>query len=144
MTASILPAVAAIIFNAQGQVLLQKRRDVQQWGLLGGHVEFGESVEQAICREILEETGSQARITRLIGVYSEPKSQTYAYATRTVHYVTTYFEGTLLQEPVACFANEETVELRYFPVQELPAELAALNPFWLTDALARQTSAFIR
>ncbi|MGI4871157.1 MAG: NUDIX domain-containing protein [Janthinobacterium lividum] len=144
MTTHIVPAVAAVILNAQGHVLLQKRRDVQQWGLLGGHVEFGESVEQAICREILEETGSPVRITRLIGVYSEPQSQTYTYATRTVHYVTTYFEGTLLQEPAAGFLNEETVALRYFPVQELPAELAALHPFWLSDALARQASAFIR
>lgn len=45
----ILPAVAAAIFNDKGEVLLQRRRDVNQWCIISGHVEFGETVEEAIC-----------------------------------------------------------------------------------------------
>ncbi|WP_198424802.1 NUDIX domain-containing protein [Spirosoma endbachense] len=140
----ILPAVAAIIFDQQGRILLQKRRDVNQWGLLGGHVEFGETVEQAIYREISEETDAQVRIDRLIGVYSEPASQTYIYPNRIVQYVTTYFKGELLSELNEGFANEETQALRLFRVDALPDELARLHPFWLDDALATSTSAYMR
>lgn len=140
----ILPAVAAIIFDKQGRILLQKRRDVGRWGLLGGHVEFGESVEQAIYREIQEEAPITVRIDQLIGVYSEPASQTYHYANRSVQYVTTYFKGSLLSVLPESFANEETMELNLFAPDEIPAELALLNPFWLQDALTPGLMAFAR
>src|SRR5687767_13917277 len=91
----IRPAVAAVIFNERGEVLLQKRRDVNKWCIISGHVEFGESVEEAMLREISEETNTRANIVRLIGVYSSPQSQTYTYADRTVQYVTSYFEARL-------------------------------------------------
>ncbi|MBB5283011.1 8-oxo-dGTP pyrophosphatase MutT (NUDIX family) [Rhabdobacter roseus] len=141
---AILPAVAAIIFNDQGGILLQRRRDVGRWGLLSGHVEFGESVEQAILREIWEETGAKAQLTRLIGVYSQPDSQTYTYPHRRVQYVTTYFEAALLSPPRADFANEETQEIRFFAPDALPTDLAQHHPAWLQDALATTTTAFVR
>lgn len=55
-----------------GAVLLVRRRnepDAGLWGYPGGHLEWGESLEEAACRELLEETGVTARadgcITRL-------------------------------------------------------------------------------
>jgi 8-oxo-dGTP diphosphatase len=140
----ILPAVAAIIFDKQGRVLLQKRQDVGRWGLLGGHVEFGETVEQAIHREIAEETNFTVLIDRLIGVYSEPSSQVYFYSDRCVHYITTYFKGTLMSEFEEGFQNEETQQLGLFEVNALPTELAQLNPHWLQDALNSENFAFVR
>lgn len=140
----ILPAVAAIIFNYQGQILLQKRRDVSKWGLIGGHVEYGETVEQAIYREIQEETNLAIRIDRLIGVYSEPVSQTYHYPHKSVQYITTYFQGYLLDQVVNGFTNEETLQLSLFDPSALPAELAQLNAYWLQDALDTTSRAFIR
>jgi 8-oxo-dGTP diphosphatase len=140
----ILPAVAAIIFDKQGHILLQKRQDVGRWGLLGGHVEFGETVEQAIYREIAEETNFTVRIERLIGVYSEPSSQVYFYSDRCVHYITSYFKGILMSEFEERFQNEETQELGLFEVNALPTELAQLNPFWLQDALNSKNIAFVR
>ncbi len=140
----ILPAVAAVIFNDQGEILLQKRKDVDQWGILSGHVEFGETIEQAILREIKEETNSKASIVRFIGVYSSPESQTYHYADRTVQYVTSYFEARLETVLDHGFSNEETEELRFFAAADIPADLARINDHWLTDALARNDRAFIR
>lgn len=69
MKKQILPAVAAAIFNEKAEILLQRRKDVDQWCLISGHVEFGETIEQAILREIKEETNSTADIIRFIGVY---------------------------------------------------------------------------
>jgi 8-oxo-dGTP diphosphatase len=140
----ILPAVAAIVFNNKGEVLLQRRRDVGTWGVISGHVEFGESVTEAILREIQEETATSASIKRLIGIYSSPLSQTYQYTDRTVQYVTSYFEVNLLTAIPPHFSNEETAELRYFPTNAIPEELALVNPYWLQDALDAQAGPFMR
>jgi 8-oxo-dGTP diphosphatase len=144
MKYEILPAVAAAIFNEQGHVLLQKRRDVNKWGLISGHVEFGETVEHAILREIFEETNAKAKITRFIGIYSSPPTQTYRYNDKTVQYITSYFEA-ILEQPIATdFSNEETGALQFFPPDEIPAGLAQLNPDWLNDALDKNGTVFIR
>lgn len=140
----ILPAVAAIIFNEQGEVLLQRRKDVDQWGLISGHVEFGESVTEAILREIREETAAAATITRFIGIYSSPGSQTYVYPNRTVQYVTSYFEVALKDAITPGFSNEETAELQFFPTNALPAAMAQVNPCWLQDALNPQQAPYMR
>jgi 8-oxo-dGTP diphosphatase len=140
----ILPAVAAIIFNQEGEILLQRRKDVDQWGIISGHVEFGESVTDAILREIQEETDTTAVIKRFIGIYSSPFSQTYLYKDRTVQYVTSYFEASLLKEIPDNFCNEETAELRFFPKEALPPALAQVNPYWLQDALDTQALPFMR
>lgn len=140
----ILPAVAAIIFNDKGEVLLQRRKDVNKWGIISGHVEFGESVTDAILREIQEETDTAATIKRFIGIYSSPFSQTYQYPDRTVQYVTSYFEASLLQAIPSGFSNEETQELRFFPKHALPSALAQVNPYWLQDALDKKAAPFMR
>jgi len=140
----ILPAVAAAIFNDKGEILLQKRKDVNQWCIISGHVEFGETIEAAILREIEEETNTKANIKRFIGVYSSPTSQTYNYKDRTVQYVTSYFEATLSGSIPSNFSNEETSELKFFNVTNLPGNMALINPDWLTDALNNTSAVFIR
>jgi 8-oxo-dGTP diphosphatase len=140
----ILPAVAAAIFNDKGEILLQKRKDVNSWCIISGHVEFGETIEHAILREIEEETNTSASIVRFIGVYSSPDSQTYHYVNKTVQYVTSYFEARLNDSLTEDFSNDETQELRFFPIENIPAELALLNPNWLSDALDKKQSVFIR
>lgn len=139
----ILPSVSAAIFNDKGEVLLQKRRDVGKWCIISGHVEFGETVEAAVLREIFEETNAEAQIVRLIGIYSSPESATYNYDDRIIQYVTSYFEAKLVGTISDGFSNDETGELKFFPVQAIPADLAMLNPNWLSDAL-NKGSVFFR
>ena len=144
MNRQILPAVAAAIFNNKGEILLQKRRDVDQWCIISGHVEFGETVEEAILREIKEETDTQAGIVRFIGVYSSPGSQTYDYGDRTVQYITSYFEARLTGEIRPGFSNDETQELRFFNPADIPENFALVNPNWLSDAMNKEQGVFIR
>jgi 8-oxo-dGTP diphosphatase len=144
MKKEILPAVAAAIFDKDGNILLQKRRDVNKWGLISGHVEFGETVEHAILREIFEETNTRATITRFIGVYSSPPTQTYQYQDRTVQYVTSYFEARLEGTIAPGYSNEETTAVQFFAPDSLPTELAQLNPDWLNDALDKKGTVFLR
>lgn len=144
MKKEILPAVAAAIFNEKGEILLQRRKDVGKWCVISGHVEFGETVEEAILREIWEETNTTADILRLIGVYSAPSSQTYNYSQKTIQYITCYFEARFKQEIDCTYTNNETQELRFFPTHAIPNDLAQINPHWLKDALRKNADAYVR
>lgn len=144
MKTEILPAVSAIIFNKQGDVLLQRRKDTGKWCIISGHVEFGETIEQAIVREIQEELGVAGLVKRLIGVYSSPAYTTYYYPNRTVQYVVTYFEVELLGEIEEGLANAETAAIEFFDPENLPYDLDLVNPNWLADALHARPEAFIR
>jgi 8-oxo-dGTP pyrophosphatase MutT (NUDIX family) len=143
MKQQILPAVAAIIFNERGDILLQRRRDTGKWCIISGHVEFGETVQDAMLREIREEANVDSEIVRLIGVYSDPKYATYHYPDREVHYVVTYFEVKLLEVIREGLSNSETEALAYFAPDNLPP-LDLVNPHWLIDALHRELNPFFR
>src|SRR5512143_3545339 len=95
------PSLAAVVTDGDGRLLLQRRSDNGLWGLPGGSVEIGESVSDAILREVKEETGLTVAIERLVGVYSDPTFQIVRYPDgNVVHYISTLFvcrvlEGTL-------------------------------------------------
>ena len=59
-----------------------RRSDNAHWGLPGGYVEPGESVHAAARREVMEETGFEIELGRLVGVYSDPKSVVIDYGDR--------------------------------------------------------------
>ncbi|SHK13532.1 NUDIX domain-containing protein [Desulforamulus aeronauticus] len=140
----IRPGVAIVIFNKEGEVLLQKRADVNLWGIPSGHVEPGETVKNAAIREILEETGLQVKILRLIGVYSDPSSQVFQYPDgRVTHFVTCCFQAKVIGGELSVISSE-TLDLRYFPCDRLPANILKMHPHWLTDALTPTAQSFIR
>ena len=67
--------VDAVVFDPEGKLLLIRRKNPPyqgQYALPGGFVEVGETTEQAVARELLEETGLVAEMVKLIGVYSDP------------------------------------------------------------------------
>jgi 8-oxo-dGTP pyrophosphatase MutT (NUDIX family) len=144
MKKEILPAVSAIIFNERREVLLQRRRDTGKWCIISGHVEFGETVEHAMLREIEEETSISGKIVRLIGVYSSPEYSTYTYHDRTVQYVVTYFEVQLSGEIPNGFSKTETEAFAWFSKDNIPSDLDMINPNWLVDAIDGHVDAFIR
>ena len=67
----IFDSVAGVIFSpCRSEVLLVFRRDVPVWVLPGGAIEPNEPPEDAIVREIVEETGFHVKIERLAGAYT--------------------------------------------------------------------------
>lgn len=53
--------VRAFLFNNDGQILLVRHRKNDLWVLPGGHTNTGESIHDAMRREIFEEFGMEAR-----------------------------------------------------------------------------------
>jgi 8-oxo-dGTP diphosphatase len=65
---------AALIFDEQKRALLVRRNYSRHaWVLPGGAVEAGESVVDAVVREVLEETGLVVEPERVTGIYHEPQ-----------------------------------------------------------------------
>lgn len=62
-------SVAGVTFDDEGRVLLIKRRDNGQWQVPGGVLELGETFEEGVVREVLEETGVHVEVGRLTGIY---------------------------------------------------------------------------
>ena len=120
------------LINNQGEVLLQfKRRGfgVGKWNGPGGKVEPGETLEQAVVREVKEETGlvvsRPERMTELEFVFEnrgEWDNLTHVYAAKN-------FSGELV-------AGEEG-ELKWFKISALPfKEMWDDDPHWLPEVLA--------
>jgi 8-oxo-dGTP diphosphatase len=123
--------VFAVIIE-DDKILLGRRRDIDWWNLPGGGMELGETVDEALRREVLEETGLEVRVGRLIGVYSKPQKQ---------EVVLTFLcqvEGGALTE------TAETRECRYFAPDALPARTLPKHVERVRDAFLRQPEAILR
>lgn len=96
-------AVSGIVVNEQNEVLLIRQRD-GFWAWTGGQVENGETLPQAVRREILEESGVQAEVGALFAVTSNtasyPGHSGYAVVPTKVmlDFICTYAGGDLVQE----------------------------------------------
>ena len=137
-------ATNGVIFDGQGRVLLQKRVDNGFWGLPGGMIDIGETVEQGAIREVLEETGLQVTLKRLVGIYSDPNA----------HCVMIYPGDVIVQGITIAFEcqvragelkiSEESTDIGYFPVDALPDNTLISHHIRIQDALANQIAPFIR
>jgi ADP-ribose pyrophosphatase YjhB (NUDIX family) len=117
-------SVAGVLFSPDRKsLLLILRRDVPVWVLPGGGIDPGESPEEAILREILEETTLSVKIVRLIGTYT-PINR----LTRT----TLLFELAPLSGTPS--SSCETQAAAYFPLSHLPP-MPPPYPEWIADAL---------
>jgi 8-oxo-dGTP pyrophosphatase MutT (NUDIX family) len=62
----------AFVFNERDELLVQERYDFDWLSVPGGVYEPHETIEQAVLREVYEETGIHCQVERLIGVFSHP------------------------------------------------------------------------
>ena len=114
--------VAGVMIR-DGRVLLVHRSPSKRfypdvWDLFGGHVEAGESPEEALRREAREELGIEVRVARWLGQIHDPVEPAAVDV-----YAVSSWEG----EPVNA-APEEHTQVRWFGAGELPAS-AALDAY---------------
>lgn len=105
---------AIILYTAEGKILLQlrsayKKRWANTWGLFGGHLEEGETPEEALVREIKEELAYEIRNATKFTVMPPDDSPLHVYFER-------YDASQTL-----CPDARECQEARWFSLEEVQA-----------------------
>lgn len=115
----LIPSVAAVIRDRRGHILCQRRRDTGGWSLPAGAIEPGETPDEAIVREVFEETGLEIVPERMLGAWggrgfrlTYPNGDTVEYTV--VVYACRAVGGTL--GPV----DDESAGLFYFAAEDMP------------------------
>ncbi len=106
--------IGALIFN-NGKVLLGKRKGSygeNSWCLPGGHLEFGESFEEGIKREVKEETGLNIKLKKIISVSNE--------IVYNKHFITVSAEAEIIDGEVRLMEPENFEKWDWFDLNNLP------------------------
>lgn len=111
---------ANAIITCNGKLLLEKRRDSDTWGLVGGGVKKTETELQAITREIYEELGLRIPKERFrkLSVYGEP-GRIAAYQDGSVWRMVIVVFGLELEQMPDMTISKESKDLRFFSKEEL-------------------------
>ncbi|WP_052864989.1 NUDIX domain-containing protein [Streptomyces niger] len=116
---SMVVAASAVVTDAEGRILLQRRVDNGLWALPGGAMELGDSLSGAAVREVKEETGLDVEITGLVGTYTDPR------------HVIEYGDGEVRRQFNVCFTaravggtlavSDESTEVRFVAPRDIDA-----------------------
>lgn len=111
---------ANAIITCKGKLLLEKRRDSDVWGLIGGGVKDHETELQAMAREVYEELGLRIPKERFrkLRVYGEP-GRIAAYCDGSVWRMVIVVFALELESEQSLRISEESRELRFFTKEEL-------------------------
>jgi 8-oxo-dGTP pyrophosphatase MutT (NUDIX family) len=119
----ILAGAAVLIFDQCDRLLLQRRQDNQQWALIGGSMEIGESLTETAIRETREETGltlDQLDWFDLFSgqelIYKLPHGDVVVNVTAV--YISRQYQGTLKID------EEEVSEICFFELNKLPENIS--------------------
>ncbi len=132
------PLIAAgssvLLLDGMDRLLLQLRKDNGCWGLPGGSLEPGESLESTALRELKEETGFHAEDLSFFKVYSgEELYYKYPHGDEVYNviaaYICTKYHGTAEPDP------EEAVKVEFFPLEQLPENISPPDKIVINDLL---------
>jgi ADP-ribose pyrophosphatase YjhB (NUDIX family) len=110
-----LLTVDAIIEIEGGIILIKRKNPPPGWAIPGGFVDYGESLEDAACREAKEETSLDIKLIRQFHTYSKPGRDPRH------HTVSTIFIAAASGTPVAA---DDAKEIGIFTRDSLPKDLA--------------------
>ena len=124
---------SVIVENEDGEILLQLRKDNKCWGYPGGTVDINVVVELAAKRELLEETGIEAKSLELFGVFSGKELyHVYPHGDEISNVDIVYICKDYSGEVRADFI--ESIDVRFFSIDNLPDNVSppcipALNKY---------------
>jgi len=133
MKKKVKSVISCIFSKDRKKVLLIKRRDVPVWTLPGGGVETNETTEEAITREILEETGFHTKIRKKVGEYTPiNKLGKFTYL----------FESEIISGKAKL--SDETKDINFFDIDNLPKLIPPPYPEWIQDTYRDEKKLIIR
>ncbi len=111
---------ANAIITYGGKLLLEKRRDSDTWGLVGGGVKKHETEVQAMAREVYEELGIRVpkEKFRKLAVYGEP-GRIAAYQDGSIWRMVIVVFGLELEQMPDMTISSESKDLRFFSKEEV-------------------------
>ena len=133
----IMVVAGCFVFDKENRLLMQCRSDVGSWGLPGGIMELGETVQDTARREVFEETGLRLGNLELFGIYSRPDyDKTFPNGDQVsmVQFIFTCndFVGELVSQ------NEESLKNKFFPLGGLPNDLFSDHKQFLNDFFSQK------
>ncbi len=132
-----------ILENDKGEILLQRRRDNGRWGIIGGAMEIGESIEETVLRETYEEAGIRPVGMTLFGIYTG-KDRFITYPNGDICYVTSIvfkasdYEGRIKSQ------ESEVLEHRFFSRSALPLEINLFDEVYIRDWAENKAEIVVR
>lgn len=113
--------LGVLIFNTSNQILLGKRKNAHgaaSWGPPGGHLEFGEHLEECVIREVYEETGLIIKDPTFIAITND------MFKEENKHYISIFMKANLSNHQVVQNLEPHKVEdWQWFDLEELPEHL---------------------
>ncbi|MBD2020962.1 NUDIX domain-containing protein [Leptolyngbya sp. FACHB-36] len=126
--------VGAVIVEHDRILLLKRLKEPEAgcWSIQGGAVEFGETIENAIRREVKEELSVDCEILRLLGVVN------HILPEAAVHWVAPVFLVKIIAGIPKNMEPNKHSDLRWFDLTNLPVDttlttqcaLSFLNDYW--------------
>lgn len=113
----LLTVDAIIVYPGKRLVLIERKNHPHGFALPGGFVDIGESVETAVAREVMEETGIEFTNSKLLGVYSDPKRDKRGHIVSIVYY------GRPRDENITPKGGDDAKEARLFNFDNLPKNI---------------------
>ena len=109
-----------VLIRSNERYLLMKRHNSHgegTWSPPGGHLEFGETLEQCAIRETREETSLLIEDVVFIGISND------FFIAEDKHYITIWLEAKKIKGDAIINSPDELTEIGWFKLNELPAPL---------------------
>jgi ADP-ribose pyrophosphatase YjhB (NUDIX family) len=124
-------AVGALIIK-RNKVLLNHRTDYDMWNLPSGGMEKGETIFQALKREVKEETGLNIEPVKLTGVYQNYKREIIVF-----NFLVKVLSGKLTK-------NREADAFKYFDYKKLPKNFPDKQKERIFDYFSNKKKVFVK
>ena len=111
--------VGVVVWRNDQVLLIRRGKEPRkgEWSIPGGSQGFGETLHQAACREVLEETGLAVQILELVGVVDGIMKDESGQVTH--HYTLVDFAARAVAGSGEPIPGDDAVEARWFELDQL-------------------------